>query len=104
MALTEAVTQPHCKIVIKAVAITIPIGLSFASQATIMPVQPTSFVIDVDNDSTLETLKAPAAPINAADKNIVLQIILFTFIPEYLAVFILSPTTDISYPCFVRVK
>ena len=51
-----------------------------------------------------DTWNIPAIPITAALMNIVLMIILGTLIPAYFAVFTLSPTIDISYPCFVFLK
>ena len=74
-------------------------GLNFASHETITAVKPWLFVIVVVTVWFIPpTSKSPASPQRAPDKSIVRMITLLTFIPTYLAVLSLSPTTAISYP------
>ena len=47
------------------------------------------------------TITNPAIPQIAPEIAMVRMMTLFTWIPAYLAVFSLSPTTAISYPCLL---
>ena len=91
-----AAVEPYCSMLIRADTRKIPAVLILASQATMMPVQPTSSVMAVDRIPAVPTLKAAASPIRQADRNTVRSTILPTFIPAYRAVPALSPTTAIS--------
>ena len=66
------------------------------SQATMMPVQPTSSVMAVASTPAVPTLKAAARPMRQADRNTVRSTMRSTFMPAYRAVPTLSPTTAIS--------
>ena len=67
-----------------------------ASQATMMPVQPTSSVMVVDRIPAVPTLKAAARPMRQAERNTVRRTMRSTFMPAYRAVPAESPTTAIS--------
>ena len=54
------------------------------------------YVIAVESTPAEPTLNADARPISAAERNTVRSMILFTFIPAYFAVPLLSPITPIS--------
>ena len=54
---------------------------SLASQATMMPVQPTSSVMAVDRMPAVPTLKAAPRPMRQAERNTVRRTMVFTFMP-----------------------
>ena len=91
-----AVLQPNWSIAMSTEVTAIAGVLSFPSHATTMPVHPTLFVIVSDIVPEADAVSPAASQISADDMNIVLIMILPTFIPAYFAVAALSPTTAIS--------
>jgi ABC-type spermidine/putrescine transport system permease subunit II len=91
-----AAWHPYCRIDMR-IDVTKTAGtLSLLSHATMIPVQPTSFVMVSEIVPAEDTVSAAARPIRAEEINIVLRTILPTPMPAYFAVALLSPTTEIS--------
>ncbi len=93
---------PRSKNTIKKLVNIMVMGLNFASHETMTAVKPCPPAIVVVTVWFMPpTSNKPTIPQMAPDKSMVLTMIFGTFMPTYLAVRTLSPTTDISYPCFV---
>ena len=95
----KAALHPRSNSPIKDAVVKIPNGFSLESQATMIAVQPTPPVKlspRVCYAAEPVSSSAPARPMINADRNTVRTTILLTFIPAYLAVLGLSPTTEIS--------
>ncbi len=77
-------------------------ALNLLSHDTMIAVnpRPPAVLVDMVWLAPLTMIK-PAMPQIAPDRAMVRRITLFTLIPAYLAVFSLSPTTAISYPCLL---
>ena len=77
-------------------------ALNLLSQDTMMAVNPLPPAVLVEMVWLAPlTMMKPAMPQMAPDRAMVRIITFFTLIPAYLAVFSLSPTTAISYPCLL---
>ena len=93
----EICSAPRSRKTIKNDVSTITIGLNLASHETIIAVKPRPPTVLVPIVWPVPaTNKSPAIPQRAPDMISVLIITFLTFIPMYLAVFSLSPTTEIS--------
>ena len=99
-----AAWHPYCRIEIRTDVTNTAGTLSFESHATMIPVHPTLLVTVSEIVPDADTVRAAARPIMADEMNIVLNTILPTLIPAYFAVALLSPTTEISYPCLVYLR
>ena len=72
-------------------------GLNFASHDTMIAVNPRPpMVFSVTVWSSPPTIRNAAIPQSAPENSMVLIMTFFTLMPMYLAVFSLSPTTEIS--------
>ena len=77
-------------------------ALNLLSQETMMAVKPRPPAVLVEMVWLAPlTMINQAIPQMAPDKAMVRRITFFTLIPAYRAVFSLSPTTAISYPCLL---
>ena len=91
---------PLSRKMIKKLVNIIVIGLNLASHDTITAVKPwPELMVVVMVWLIPPTRIQPAKPQSAPERIMVRMIIFSVFIPTYFAVFSLSPTTAISYPC-----
>ena len=96
---------PLLRKIISKVMATMKNVLNLASQATMIAVKPRPPAVLVEIVwSTPATPTNPASPHTAPDIIIVRIITFLTLIPAYLAVFLDSQTTAISYHCFVFLR